>query len=118
MILLVEDHAISRYAIARILRNESHDVIEAADGNEALALLAKLRFALVITDLVMPNLDGLGLVAQIFGKWPDTPILLMSTYLSVEAGKLVSAGLAEFIYKPIDMPAFIAIVLRLVHKPN
>ena len=58
MILLVEDEAPARYAFARILRNRGHVVMEAADGLEALDVLEKYHFNLVITDLVMPNLNG------------------------------------------------------------
>ena len=48
--------------------------MEAADGLEALDVLEKYHFNLVITDLVMPNLNGFHLVARIRGKWPDTPL--------------------------------------------
>jgi CheY-like chemotaxis protein len=65
MILLVEDEPESRYALARILRHHGYDVMEAADGDEALGLLAKSQFDLVITDLVMPNRTGLILTANI-----------------------------------------------------
>jgi CheY-like chemotaxis protein len=119
MILLVEDEPGSRYALARVLRGHGYDVREAADGNEALTLIQELLFGklsidLVITDLRMPNETGLVLAAHIRGKWPRIPILLMSGYLSEEAGKLVSEGLAEFISKPVDQPALVAAVQRLL----
>jgi CheY-like chemotaxis protein len=116
MILLVEDHAGSRYALARILRKEGHKVTEAADGNEALALLQKSRFALVVTDLLMPNQTGLVLLARIRVEWPHMPILLISGHLSPEAGKIISDGFTEFIRKPIDRAALIAAVERLLPK--
>jgi CheY-like chemotaxis protein len=119
MILLVEDEPGSRYALARVLRGHGYDVREAADGNEALTLIQELLFGklsidLVITDLRMPNETGLVLAAHIRGKWPRIPILLMSGYLSEDAGKLVSEGLAEFISKPVDQPALVAAVQRLL----
>jgi CheY-like chemotaxis protein len=78
MILLVEDEALARRAFAQILRFEGHEVMEAADGVEALILLEKYHFDLVITDLVMPNINGLSLIARIQVKWPKTAILLTS----------------------------------------
>jgi CheY-like chemotaxis protein len=70
VILLVEDEAISRYALAQILRSRGQEVMEAKDGIEALALLDEHTFDLIITDLVMPGLDGFGLVFRIREKWP------------------------------------------------
>jgi len=65
MILLIEDEAITRNAFADALRREGHQVIESADGNQALSLLDKSHVDLVITDLVMPRLNGCELIAQI-----------------------------------------------------
>jgi CheY-like chemotaxis protein len=119
MILLVEDEPASRYALAHTLRNHGYDVREAADGNEALGLIQELLLQkssidLVITDLRMPNENGLVLAAHVHVKWPQVPMLLMSGYLSERAGKLVSEGFAEFIHKPIDPSALIAAVQRLL----
>lgn len=121
MILLVEDHAESRYALAQILRQHGYDVTEATDGNQALALLQELllqkaHIDLIITDLRMPSETGLVLAAHIHVKWPHIPILLMSGYLSEAAGKLVSEGLAELIHKPFDPTDLIAAVRRLIAK--
>jgi CheY-like chemotaxis protein len=114
MILLVEDDIITRKAFAQALRSHGHEVREAADGNEALALLEQSHFDVVITDMVMPNLNGLGLIAQIRADWPRTPILLMSGYVSQYAGQTIMSGEAEFLRKPIDSPVLIATVQRLL----
>jgi CheY-like chemotaxis protein len=114
MILLVEDEAPARHAFAQILRTQGHVVMEAADGLEALDLLEKYHFSLVITDLVMPNLNGFHLVARIRGTWPDTPILIMSAYFSEAAGQVLLEGKSEFIPKPIDSTTLIATVQRLL----
>jgi two-component system, OmpR family, response regulator len=116
MILLVEDEAITRNALADTLRREGHEVIEAADGNKALALLQKSRFHLVITDVLIPNQSGFVLVARIRVTWPHMPILLISGQLSPEVGKLISKGDTQFIQKPIDPVELVAIVKRLLRK--
>jgi CheY-like chemotaxis protein len=118
MILLVEDEAPARYAFAQILRNQGYMVMEAADGLEALDRLEKYHFNLVITDLVMPNLNGFHLVARIRVSWPDTPILIMSAYFSEAAGQVLLEGKSEFIHKPIDSAALIATVQRLLPQPS
>ena len=71
MILLVEDEVITSYAFAQILRFEGHNVMEAADGVEALRLLDEHTFDIMITDLVMPRVDGFALVAETRLKWPN-----------------------------------------------
>jgi CheY-like chemotaxis protein len=113
MILLVEDEAISRKDIAQILRSCSHEVVEAANGVEALTLLDKYAFNLIITDLVMPDLDGFALVAQIRQKLPNVPIVLISGYTAAYAEEALG-GSTEFLSKPIDPPILIATVQRLL----
>ena len=113
MILLVEDEVITRYAFAQILRFEGHDVMEAADGVEALRLLDGHHFDIMITDLVMPRLDGFGLVAETRLKWPNVRIVLMSGYVA-EYAVAVLDGSTEFLPKPIDPTVLIATVRRLL----
>jgi CheY-like chemotaxis protein len=114
MILLVEDEAITRSAFADALRNEGHEVIEAAEGAQALFLLCKCHVDLIITDVVMPRLNGFELIGRIRSVCPDVPILMISAYISQYAEK-ISDGNAEFMQKPIDPPDLIAAVQRLLH---
>jgi CheY-like chemotaxis protein len=116
VILLVEDEAITRNAFADALQMEGHQVIQAADGEQALSLLNKYQVDLVITDLVMPRLNGCELIGQIRSKSRHIPILLISAYLSQGGGKIIFDGNAEFMRKPIDPPNLIATVQRLL--PN
>ena len=118
MILLVEDEPITRNAFADALRMEGEEVIQAADGVQALSIFDKWHVDLVITDLVMPRLNGCELVAQIRSKRPHIPILLISAYLSQGGGKIIFSGNAEFMQKPIDPPDLIATVRRLLPTPR
>ena len=116
MILLVENEVIARYAFADALRREGHQVIEAEDGAQALSLFEKSHFDLVITDLIMPRINGFELIAQIRRKSPQMPILLISAYLSEEGGRIISDGSAEFLHKPVDSADLIAAVKRLLPR--
>ena len=116
MILLVEDEERAREVFARILRKAGYAVIEAGDGLEALSLLERMRCDLVISDILMPNLNGYALVARIRAKWPDLPIVLTSGYLSQDGGKTIMDGSVEFIPKPIDSEVLIATVRRLTMR--
>jgi CheY-like chemotaxis protein len=114
VILLVEDEVPARRAFAQILRNRGYVVMEAGDGLEALTLLDKDNFDLVISDILMPHLNGYALLARIRVKWPKMPIVLTSGYLSQDAAQSVLHGSAEFLPKPIDPPTLVETVQRLL----
>lgn len=116
MLLLVEDEAIVRHSFAQLLRTQGHEVIEAANGTEALALLNHWRVNLVITDLSLPNLNGLNLISLIRARWPRMPIILISGYLSQDAGNIILDGVADFLQKPIRPSALVATVRRLLPR--
>ena len=116
MILLVEDEESARYIFAEILKNVGYEVIEAGDGLEALILLEEHQCDLVISDILMPKLNGYALAARIRSTWPNIPIVLMSAYLSEQTVKPFLNGAVDFIPKPIDSAALIATVQRLI--PN
>ena len=117
MILLVEDEARTRNAFADALRNESHEVIQAADGDQALFLLCKYHVDLIITDVVMPRLNGFDLIGKIRAVCPDVPILIISAYASQYSEKIPDKK-AKFLKKPIDPPELIAAVQRLLPTPR
>ena len=114
MILIVEDDKNARHLFARILSKAGYQVVEAADGEEALALLNNRGgFELVMTDLVMPGLDGVKLANQIRLRWPETKIILMSGYLRRDAVHLLLNDNVDFLDKPIDLTSMIFKVARL-----
>ena len=91
-ILLVEDDQAVRESIKLLLSIDRHTVTEAASGHEALQLFTGLRYDLVITDYLMPEMLGDQLAQSIKAIEPSQPILMVTAYLE----KLVNAG------KPAD----------------
>ena len=79
-ILLVDDEALVRPALARVLRRAGHTVVEAGSGEEALAIVedAAMRIDLLVTDLRMPRLDGRELARRARQLRPGLAVLLMS----------------------------------------
>ena len=114
MNLVVDDEAGYRELLAKMLTKVGYRVITAADGNEALTLLADSKFNLIISDVLMPNLNGYALAARIRATDPDVPIILISGYLSQESPKNLLGGSTEFIAKPLDSELIIATVQRLM----
>jgi signal transduction histidine kinase/ActR/RegA family two-component response regulator len=118
-ILLVEDEILIRLAIRRILTSHGHEVIEAADGEAALAVLARrsARIDLVISDLVMPRMGGRELGENLRARGHLAPLLFMSGYTGDFATRqsLLDAN-AEFIEKPFSPDALMDKVDELLAR--
>jgi len=116
MILLVEDDGPSQRAMALALRTANYEVTTVSDATEALALLAKSRFEVIITDLVMPNMHGLHLINLIRNQWPHMGVILMSGYITNNAGQAVMGGKEAFLLKPVSPTDLITTVERVLSK--
>ncbi|MBI3302386.1 MAG: sigma-54-dependent Fis family transcriptional regulator [Deltaproteobacteria bacterium] len=105
-ILVVDDERSIRVGLKGLLAKEGHEVSTAESGEEALRLLDSQPFDLVLTDLRMPGLDGIGLLKKIKERHPDTLVVMMTAYgsekIAVEAMK---AGAHDYIVKPFDNEA-------------
>jgi CheY-like chemotaxis protein len=77
-ILVVEDDSLNRDLVCKVLRQEGHGVFEASDGAQALELFYTRRFDLMITDYLMPKIDGVELVEQVHFLQPNMPIIFMT----------------------------------------
>jgi two-component system chemotaxis response regulator CheY len=116
-ILTVDDSASIRQMVSFTLTKTGYVVTEAVDGRDGLSQCGRQKFDLIITDLNMPNLDGIQMIAAI-RKLPGyafTPILMLTTESQVEkkdAGR--KAGATGWIVKPFNADQLIAVVLKLV----
>jgi DNA-binding response OmpR family regulator len=122
-ILLVDDEKILRDAVKEILEVNGFNVIDAADGDgdEALAWLAQDNIDLVITDLVMPNMDGVELVQKIRTRYQQLPIVVVSgsgTAVTKRFGfeSINISGATASIAKPFKSTVLIALVKNLLDK--
>lgn len=77
-ILLVDDEELLRAGMQEMLELQGFKVITAPNGEQALACLAQERIDLVITDLVMPTMDGIDFVQQLRKTLPDVPVIVVS----------------------------------------
>src|SRR5262245_39530680 len=81
-ILVVEDDRLIRDLISKVLRRDGHSIVEACDGTVALEILQMMHFDLVITDFVMPKVNGLKFVKQLHALQPGLPIIFITGYRS------------------------------------
>jgi CheY-like chemotaxis protein len=116
-ILLVEDESITRASMADLLRTEGYEVAEAGDGVHGAELFETRHFDLVITDFVMPRLDGLKLIARVHSVSPSTPVILITAYLSKEFGNTILQETAQFVRKPVDPNVLLTTVKHLLPEP-
>ena len=79
-ILVADDEPAVRDFVERALNYAGYGVDVASDGNEALEALTKRRYDLLLTDIVMPDLDGIALALKVSKDYPDTRILMMTGY--------------------------------------
>jgi len=120
MILLVEDNVISRTDFAETLRRSGCAVLEAGNGKEAIGLLEQhsSHIGLVITDMVIPGINGLTLVKNIETRWPKLPVIMVSAYLSTEGGHKILGDRIGFLQKPIRSSVLVESVGRVIPRPD
>ncbi len=114
-ILVAEDDGDTRALIQRVLENQGYTVTAAADGAEALAWLSKAPFDLILSDLEMPNLDGLKLMELKAQKRIDTPVIFFTARGESE-GEALALGAEDFIKKPVSKEVIVARVRRALDR--
>lgn len=117
-ILLVEDSITTRTQLKRILEGAGYDVTTAVDGVDAMNKLPTRKFDAVVSDILMPNMDGLTLTAKLRedSRYKETPIILVTTLASEEDRKRgLEAGANAYISKPVfEQDVFLDILRMLV----
>lgn len=114
-ILIVEDHAPTRMAMSKLMRQAGADVVTARDGEEGLGYLLTQRFDILLTDLRMPVMDGFELLQHCM-KLPEShrPTRIIAISGEYEAGALRGQPV-DFLPKPFDLEALLNIIGG---KPN
>ncbi len=116
-ILLVDDDERLRNAADKVLSAEGYGVVTAASGREALELLKKEAFALVVSDLRLPDLDGIALLKQAREFLPEAEVIMITGYGSIEkAVEAMKLGAYDFLQKPLDSVALLKTVGKALEK--
>jgi DNA-binding NtrC family response regulator len=104
LILVVDDLRPQRDLLAKCLRDWGHDVVDVADGGQAVTVLRTSRVALVITDVRMPGISGLELVQIIREHFPAVPVLLVTAFPDIrQAVVAIKDGAVDYLTKPVDL---------------
>jgi two-component system chemotaxis response regulator CheB len=104
-VLVVEDEVTNAILLKRVLTKTGYSVSTAHNGNEALKILEKQTFSAVLTDWMMPQVDGIELIRQIRQKAATMPFIIMITALVSEGARTyaLESGADDYIAKPIDV---------------
>jgi DNA-binding NtrC family response regulator len=118
-VLVVDDEPNARSALAELLRDEGYVTAVAQNGQEALALLPEFDPDVVLTDLKMPVLDGLGLVTRGKPLVPHASFVIMTAFGSIDtAVTAIKAGAENYLTKPLDLDAVAVLVDRAAEKAS
>lgn len=100
-ILVVDDEGANRYSVSKTLQRVGYVVSEAASGEEALEMMNKQMFDVILTDIRMPGLDGVELLRRIKEELPDVIVILMTAYASLgTAVEALRLGAHDYLIKP------------------
>jgi CheY-like chemotaxis protein len=106
-ILVVDDEELIRNLLVTFLSKLGHSCVIAIDGVDALDKMKRNKIDVVITDIKMPNMDGIILTNKISLQYPELPIMVMTAFdEEYSAGVAISAGAREFIKKPFSLDEF------------
>jgi two-component system cell cycle response regulator DivK len=117
-ILIAEDRPSSRELIRTVLEGCGYIVAEASDGREAVDVAKRERPDLLIVDLQMPSLDGLGVLAELRSdpRFADVPIVaLTASAMQGDRERALEAGFTEYITKPVNLRFLREEITRLLN---
>ena len=101
-VLVAEDQDSARESLVELLRGEGYEVHEAADGNAAVSLIDQLDLDLVLTDLTMPGLDGIGVLKHVRDMSPQTLVIIMTANATVDSAiEAIHLGAQDYLLKPL-----------------
>lgn len=116
-ILVVDDEANARNALAEILRDEGYMIETAADGFKALPKLRDFSPEVVLTDLKMPGMDGVELMAKVRDHDPDVGVVIMTAFGAVDtAVKAMREGAADYLTKPLNADELVVVLARTLER--
>ena len=112
-ILVVDDELNMRLVLKALLNKEGYDVATASDGIEALKILKSGGVEVVVTDLKMPKLDGVGLLERVIRDYPSTPVIIITAHGTIAtAVDALKKGAFDYITKPFERDE----LKNIIHK--
>ena len=110
-ILIAEDEGAVRTFLIRAMESQDHEVVAVADGVQALGALQDGEFDLLLSDIVMPELDGIALALKVSRDWPDLPIVLITGFAKErQRAHNLESLVHSVVAKPFDLEQICGVV--------
>jgi len=120
-ILVVDDEAHIRTTVKMVLTKAGYDVVEAEDGEKGIHAITSddnsLMVDMILCDMQMPKIDGVGAIAHFRTQFPSVPVVVMTGHPDVrDATKLMKQGVMDYLVKPIEKEKLLAVAEDAVKK--
>ncbi|MDQ5987732.1 MAG: Regulatory protein AtoC [Syntrophus sp. SKADARSKE-3] len=118
-ILVVDDELNMRVVLCALLKKEGYEVFAAADGQDALKILKQEEMDVVVTDLKMPKLDGMGLLEKMVDQYSATPVIIITAHGTVAtAVDALKKGAFDYITKPFEQDDLKNVISKAINTRN
>lgn len=116
-ILLVEDDRNTLEGLAEILSQENYEVVKAIDGASAIREIKSSAFNLILTDLLLPDFDGIEVAQQAWKEQSDIMVIMMTAFGSVKhAVNAMKQGIYDYLTKPIDIDELLIVISKAINE--
>jgi two-component system chemotaxis response regulator CheY len=120
-ILVVDDEAHIRTTVNMVLTKAGYDVVEAENGENGIQAITSgdnsLMVDMILCDMQMPKIDGVGAIAHFQAQFPSVPVVVMTGHPDVQAAtKLMKQGVKDYLVKPIEKDKLLAVVGEAVKE--
>jgi len=113
-ILVVDDEENTRIGLSKLLSQEGFEVESAANGHDALDLLSQHKINLVISDINMPDMNGLVFLRELSRKFPSTSVIMITAYGGVESYlEAMNLGAYEYLHKPVRLEELRSVMKKI-----
>ncbi|MBI5374548.1 MAG: sigma-54-dependent Fis family transcriptional regulator [Candidatus Schekmanbacteria bacterium] len=118
-ILLVEDDDESRISLSAILEYEGYQITAVENGRKAIKILKEQKFPLILTDLKMPDVDGLAVMKKAKLLYPDVIVIFLTAFATVESAiQAMKAGAFDYLSKPLNLDEVRLVIKKALREKN
>lgn len=114
-VLIAEDEQVLRESLAELLTQEGYEVVATADGKKAQAMALERSFDLVLSDIRMPEMDGITLLHHLARLAPQTPVIMLTAFGTVDSAvKAMQTGAVDYLLKPVQFDDLLLRINRAI----
>ncbi len=118
-ILIVDDELIIRESLSGWLKRDGYDVSTAASGEQALEILKKSRFDILLVDIKMDGISGIGVLKEVKSYYPDVDVVMITAFGSISSAvEAMKKGATDYLLKPFDPDDLGVLIEKLIDQQS